>query len=129
MDRFSPGHGILVHTVAGSTPNRFVRWADINRLIAPRRRYKKHFTNVFGQLAELLFAAAQSLLSLLAIGDIAEDTYRMPLAAQRETADSDKSMAISQPSLRRAASSTVLPMAAPRPVRKNSGYAARCAAR
>jgi hypothetical protein len=40
--------------------------------------------NVFSQLAKFLFAALQSLLGLLAFGDIADDTYGVPFAVETD---------------------------------------------
>ena len=70
MDRLLPGHRVLVNAVAGPAPNLFIRRADVEHSLARRRHHPKNFTNVFRQLAKLLFAGPQGLLGLLAVGDV-----------------------------------------------------------
>ena len=78
MDRLRPGHRVLVEAVAGPAPNLFIRGADIENLVGCRGHHPEDFTNVFRQLAKLLFAALQGLLGLLALGDIPKEPHAPP---------------------------------------------------
>src|ERR1017187_3368260 len=81
-----PGHRVQVEAFAGPAPNQFIGRADIERLGGCRVRYPEDFVNVLGQLAELLFAALEGFLGLLALGDVgAEADMPQEFTGRRET--------------------------------------------
>src|ERR1022692_3444067 len=74
MDRLQTGCRVLVNAGAGPAPDPLIRGADIEHLVARRRHHPEDLINVLRKLAKLLFAKLESLLGLLALGDVRTDS-------------------------------------------------------